>query len=122
MWAVRRGAQAIGGKLTLSSISIQDCQPLYSRAPGRDEDGRCLSDFMMLISGMREWPGHRRADTISQIHAVLNGYSEVVFADLNLHLNLLWVSVRPRYGVIVEICTQLQQRIPEAKLVGSYSG
>lgn len=77
---------------------------------------------MMLISGLRGWPGHKRADTVALIHAVLNGYSEVVFADLNLRLNLLWVSVKPRYGVIVEICADLQHRIPEAKLVGSYSG
>lgn len=105
-----------------STVSIQGCKPLYSKVPSRDEDGRCLSDFMMLIPGLRHWPGQRQSDTISRMHNVLNGYSDVVYADLNLKLNLLWVSVKPRYGVISEICVELQHVIPEAKLVGSYSG
>ena len=57
-----------------------------------------------------------------RMHDVLNGCTEVVYADLNLKLNLLWVSVKPRYGVISEICAELQHVIPESKLVGSYSG
>lgn len=77
---------------------------------------------MMLICGMQHWPGYRKADAIAHVHRILSGYSEVVFADLNLKIDLLWVSVRPRYGVISEIAAELQQRIPEAKLVGSYSG
>ena len=77
---------------------------------------------MMLIPGMRHWPGRKQSDTIAKMHGVLYGFSEVVYADLNLRLNLLWVSVKPRYGVIAEICTEVQHFIPEAKLVGSYSG
>ena len=77
---------------------------------------------MILISGLRNWPSRRRADTIAKIHGVLSAYSEVVFADLNLQLNLLWVSVKPRYGVIAEICGDLQICVPEVKLVGSYTG
>ena len=77
---------------------------------------------MMLIPGMRSWPGRKRGDAIANMHGVLNGFSEVVYADLNLGLILLLVSVSPRYGVITEICVELQRHIPEAKLVGSYSG
>ena len=104
------------------TVSIQSSKPLYSRAPNRDGDGRGLSDFMILIPGMRHWPGRKQGETIATMHLVLGGFTEVVFADLNLRLNLLWVSVKPRYGVIAEICAELQHVIPEAKLVGSYSG
>ena len=105
-----------------STVLVQQGGPLYKRAPGRDAEGRTLSDFMMLIPGLRDWPVRRRSQAISQMHGVLNGYSEVVFADLNLRLNLLWVSVRPRFGVIAETAGELHHCIPEAKLVGSYSG
>ena len=103
-------------------MSIHGSAPLYSRVPSRDKDGGLLSDFMGLISGLRDRPGLQRIEIIAKMHAVLNSFSEVVFADLNLELNLLWVSVKPRYGVIAEISAELQHHVPEAKLVGSYSG
>jgi len=45
-------------------------------------------------------------------------FSEVVFVDLNVPLNLLWVSVRPRPGVILELFGAVKLHLPEAKLVG----
>jgi len=100
---------------------IQSNQPLYDRVPKWDEEGKPLSDFMILISGLRSWPGARQAETVARMQIVLGSFTEVVFADLNVPLNLLWVSVRARHGVIAEIYSQFQCSIPEAKIVGPYT-
>ncbi len=98
---------------------LQAHEPLYKRVPTRDERGRLLSDFMMLIPGLKEWPRGRFVDRLAGIQAVLGGFEEVVFADLNVPLNLLWVSVRARPGVIAEVAASLQTRVPEARIVSS---
>ncbi|HJW80707.1 MAG TPA: hypothetical protein VJ396_00560 [Acidiferrobacterales bacterium] len=109
MQLVARGATA---------FSIQANQPLYQRAPARDEYGRPLSDFMVILPGLRERPAHEFAALLARLQTVLVSFSEVVFVDLNVPLNLLWVSVRPRPGVILELFGTVQLHLPEAKLVG----
>lgn len=99
-----------------------NAEPLYRRVPTHDQDGQPLSDFMMLIPGLREWPWARRNDRLAGLHAVLGGFPEVVFADLNLPLNLLWVSVRNTPGIILHLAAAIQARVPEAKVVGSQAG
>ena len=101
-------------------VKLTGAEPLYRRVPTRDEEGKPLSDFMMLIPGLREWPRIKYNDTLAGIQAVLGGCREVVFADLNVPLNLLWVSVKARPGVIVEVVAGLQTRIPEAVLVSPH--
>lgn len=96
-----------------------NAEPLHRRAPTHDEAGRPLSDFMMLIPGLRDWPQARRNDCLAGLHAVLGGFSGVIFADLNLPLNLLWVSVRNTPGIILHLVAAIQARVPEAKVVGS---
>ena len=41
----------------------------------------------------------------------------MVFAEFNLKLNLLWVSIRSIQGIRLEIATAIQEQVPEAKLV-----
>ena len=94
-------------------------EPLYKRVPTHDEEGRPLSDFMMLIPGLRDWSKDRFLDRVAGIQAVLGQHKQVVFADLNVPLNLLWVSMLPELGLITRIAADLQARVPEAKLVGS---
>ncbi len=93
--------------------------PLYERVPSKDDEGRLLGDFMMLIPGLRDSDANRFRDRVAGIQAVLNQYSEVVFADLNVPLNILWVSIKPKTGVISSITSDLQGRIPEALLIAS---
>ena len=93
--------------------------PLYERVPAYDEDGKPLSDFMMLIPGLRDWSRERMMDRVAGIQAVLSQHKQVVFADLNVPLNVLWVSIRPELGLIRSIVAELQDRVPEAKLVAS---
>jgi hypothetical protein len=106
-----------GGKLR---AGLQMCagEPLWKRAPTRTEDGVLLSDFMMIIPALRERPPGRLERTVQDIQRVLEAYGHaVVFADLNLRLNVLWVSVRPLPGICLELPAALASRIPEARLV-----
>ena len=101
-------------------MGIHGSQPLYRRVPTHDENGKFLADFMILISGLRAWPGAKQTATVDKIQGVLSGFAEVVFADLNVPLNLLWVSVKPKPGLILEVYDAIKNHIPEAVLVGPY--
>jgi len=92
--------------------------PLHERVPTVDEFGRPLSDFLMLLPGLRELGGPPLLRKVSVIGGVLRQFREVVFVDLNVPLNLLWVSVRARPGVILDISTTVKFHLPEALLVG----
>jgi hypothetical protein len=102
------------------AIQMRPSGPLYERAPTRDQDGRRLSDFMMVIPGLRDRRGIQFQSVLRHIEDVLSRFQEVVFIDLNVPLNLLWVSVRPRPGVILDIAALIRCRVPEALLVGQY--
>ncbi len=99
--------------------SLEPAQPLWRRAPSRDRDGRLLSDFMMLIPQLGGAPALRRERVCVELRAVFQTYSgQVCFADLNLHLNLVWISVESRPGLIPELVQEIRRRIPEAVLIG----
>lgn len=120
LWAFRNKALVGVPAGSLGDSRVGSCLPagpLYERVPTRDENGQMLSDFMMLFPGLRERPGRLRHERVARINAVLIEFPEVVFADLNLRLNLLWVSVRARPGVILDIACSVKFHIPEALLV-----
>ena len=92
--------------------------PLWSRVPTKDESGHYLGDFMMIIKGLKKATPEHRKHTINRLTQVLAKYSDViVFADLNMKMSLLWVSVRPKKGMLLEIPAAIIASIPEAKLV-----
>lgn len=101
------------------SIRFEDArEPLRLRVPTHDEDGRPLSDFMVLVPGLRDKPRHHIDAAIHDMHLVLSHYRHaVVFAEFNLRLNLLWVSIRPIQGIRFAITGAIQERVPEARLV-----
>ncbi len=103
----------------LSLFPLLDAsQPLRKRAPAVDENGRALSDFMVIIPNLRKRSELQIQAVMQDIHRVLSGFSDtVVFAELNLALNLLWVSFRPVSGVCNEIAQAIRACIPEARLV-----
>jgi len=101
-------------------IHISDHQPLYERIPIRDEHGKLLSDFMMLIPGLRDWPQLRFHDAVAGLQAVMGQFREVVFADLNVPLNLLWVSVKAKPGIITEVAGSIQMRVPQALIISPH--
>jgi len=102
------------------SLSLESHRPLHERVPARDEHGHLLSDFMVLFPGLRQRPPQDFVDCLARMQATLVSYQEVVFVDLNVPLNLLWISVRPRPGVILELFGALKRCLPEAKLVGHH--
>jgi hypothetical protein len=101
------------------SINFEDAsEPLRCRAPSHDENGKSLSDFMVLVPGLKNKPQTLINRTINEIHLALMHYQDaVVFAEFNLKLNLLWVSIKPVPGIRYEITGAIQQRVPEARLV-----
>ena len=97
---------------------LEPAEPLWKRVPTRGEDGRPLSDFMMLIPRLRDRPRSEFMRTVERIQGVFDHYRHaVVFADLNMRLNVLWVSVRPIPGIILDLSTALNYAVPEARLV-----
>lgn len=108
-----------GGGLRVSS-GLEPGTPLWKRVPSRGADGRLLSDFMMLIPGLGRRSEHRLRSILGELHAVLDHYREqMVFADLNLKLNVLWVSIKPLPGLNLELAAAIKQRVPEAMLVAN---
>jgi hypothetical protein len=92
--------------------------PLYERVPTHDEEGNALGDFMMLFPGLRDMNKNAQGERVNILAEILSQYKEVVYVDLNVPLNLLWVSIRHKPGLVLELSTYVKMRIPEAKLVG----
>ena len=97
----------------------QPGEPLWRIVPTRDENGRLLTDFMMLIPRLCEKSAAEIERVTGHIRSILALHSEVVFADLNLALNLLWVSLRPTRGAMAEITAAIRVLVPEAVLVAN---
>lgn len=97
---------------------LEPAEPLWKRAPTHGDDGRPLSDFMMIIPGLREKDRTDLMSVVDKVERVLNYYrSAVVFADLNLRLNVLWVTVRPIPRISLDIASAIHFLVPEARLV-----
>lgn len=112
-------SQIINTEHRLASVyNVAEPAPLYKRAPREDEDGRPLNDFMMIIPQMRTLPPRVIQKRVDKIQRVLENFSSlVVFADLNLKINVLWVVVRQSHNAIIEIPLAIITAIPEALLV-----
>lgn len=111
------------GCLISRGTAWRAAEPLWKRVPTRGEDGRPLSDFMMLIPGLSRQPVERLEHVLQAINEVLIAYRDVVvFADMNLRLNVLWLSVRPVPGICLELPIALKLRVPEAKLIAHKIG
>ena len=103
------------------ALHINDA-PLYERAPAYDKNGKPYSDFMMLIPKLNKCSMSELKAKMARLQAVLVNHPEIVFADLNLKINVLWVSFKPKVGLIEKICIELQANIPEARLVSGEFG
>jgi hypothetical protein len=97
--------------------------PLWRLAPTRAEDGRCVADFMMLIPGLGRRPRIYRERVAVLVRDVCESYGrQVVFADINYAINVLWVSVAAEPGLAGQVARAIRQRVPEALLVGGQLG
>jgi hypothetical protein len=95
---------------------------LWRHAPARDAAGRPVSDLMMLLPGIRRG-GAPATFVREQLRFVLQDFGDrVLFADLNLRLGVLWVSVRGEAGLNREVIEAIRARIAGARVVGHYPG
>ena len=102
----------------VNHTGISAAEPLWNHVPTRDTNGQRLSDFMMLIPKLRNKPQSQIQNILELIQEVLEYYFRAeVFADLNLRLNVLWVSVRPVPGICLELPAAIHAKVPEARLV-----
>lgn len=101
-----------------TNIELLSAEPLWQRVPTRDNSGQRLSDFMMLIPKLGKRPQLYIQQTLARLQAVINDYQQaIVFVDLNLKLNVLWVSIKPIPGICLELPTAIKARVPEALLI-----
>ena len=104
------------------SLGIKPAEPLWKIAPTRDEEGNRTSDLLMIIPKLKTRPKHHIQKTLSEIEAALNQFKHLVlFVNVDMKLNTLWVSFKPNPGLFSEITTAIKLRIPEAVLVGDMS-
>jgi len=99
------------------SLELLRNEPLHERVPIHDDEGNALGDFMMLFPGLRDQAESILSSKVDILAEILSQYKEVVFVDLNVPLNLLWVSIKYKPGLVLELSTFIKMRIPEAKLV-----
>jgi hypothetical protein len=106
----------------LRSCKILHSEPLWKRVPTRDRFGKPYTDFMMLIPGLRNFEPLHLRDIISKMEAVLMRYEDdIILAELNLKINILWVTMQPQLGLTAEIAAMIHHVVPEAKLVSQHT-
>ena len=77
---------------------------------------------MMLIPGLRHRPQAQLTESLDRLQRVLARHHAVVFVDLNLLINTLWVSITQHVGAVQELSESIRQVFPEARLVGHTVG
>ena len=103
----------------MNVLEIEPSKPLWQRVPTKDENGNYLNDFIMIIPKLNKQGQFYIGKTIDKLGQVLKYYENtIVFADLNMKKNVLWVSIRPVQGMCLEIPAAIKLVIPEAKLIG----
>lgn len=108
----------INTQSSLKLHSLEPNEPLWKRVPTHDEFGKPASDFRMVICGLKKRPPLQIQSRVKIIQSVLNKYESIVlFADLNLKTNLLWVSVRSAHLQDMNIAAEIHHLIPEAKVL-----
>ncbi len=102
---------------------LNPAQPLWQVAPVRDEEGRALADFMMLIPGLGARSALCRDQVTEAIRDVCASFGErVAFANMDFSINVLWVSVAAEPGLTGSVARSIRQRVPDALLVGGQLG
>ncbi len=101
------------------SIDITPAEPLWKIAPTRDENGGPVSDLLMIIPKLKTRPKQHIKDTLANIEfALKQHHKHVLFANVDMKLNTLWVSFKAVPGVYINIISTLKINVPEAILVG----
>jgi hypothetical protein len=103
-----------------STSRWQPAEPLWQRAPNRQADGASLADLMMLIPRLKHYSEVQINHLHKMLEEVLAEFGEkIVFTDINLKLNVIWLTVLPEPGLCREVALAIRERIPEAVMVGN---
>jgi hypothetical protein len=107
---------------TTPSVSCwQPASRLWQHAPSKQADGAPLADLMMLIPGLKHHPHLQLVHVQKALDSVVKTFGDkVVFADVNLKLNVVWVTVLPEPGLCREVALAIREHIPEAVMVGNH--
>lgn len=97
-------------------------EPMWKVIPTRDENGKPLSDFMMLIPSLRDQTPLSIQTILNTLADVLTQHRSVRFVNVNVALNLLWVSHLSLPGAGLEIAGHIQESVPEALLIAQKLG
>ena len=101
------------------SVNLAPAEPLWKLAPTLDQDGGPVSDLLMIIPKLKTRPEQYIKDTLANIEFALKQFNnEVIFANMDMKLNTLWVSFKAVPGIYADIVSTLQTNVPEAVLVG----
>ena len=74
---------------------------------------------MMMAPAFKRMSDAEKAHALSAIRAVLARFGErIVFADFNLRLNVLWVSLPATPGLMSLVVAALRAQTPALKLIG----
>ena len=107
-------------KSNLPNAAMEPGEPLYKYVPTKGVDGKSLADFMMLIPKLRTRPQHEVNEILNKLQQALEQYEDVVFVNINMKINVLWVSVNVKPGLIFKIVASIHERVPEALLVTQF--
>lgn len=106
----------------IKSHNFVPSEPLWKRAPTRDNLGKPYADFMMLISGLNNVESVDAEEVIHKLEGVFHQYEkDIIFVDLNFKINILWVTLNPRTGLSSEIAAFIHHVVPQAKLISQHA-
>lgn len=97
--------------------------PLWQIVPVRDNGGRSLADFMLLVPRMRSRGAvfaEYAAQAVRRACRTFDG--KVFFAELNQATGVIWVSVLAEPGLCARVASAIRIELPEALLVGGQLG
>ena len=77
--------------------------------------------LMLMLHGLKLGLEPVVSRVSAQLAAILTGFGDrVLFAELNLKLGLLWVSVAPEPGLCHEVAQTVRAHLPETRVIGSW--
>ena len=73
----------LNSKTIKQSIEVYPNEPLWKRVPTQDEDGKLLSDFMMLLPGLNTLDKNSFLETITLLNNLFAQYNQYVVFQIN---------------------------------------
>ncbi len=103
-------------------VALLPAEPLHRRVPTQGQDGRPLNDLLMIIPGLKKKPAAEQESILQKIEQALLTYEKfIVFAELNIKLGTLWLSIPSQRGLGAELAAWIYHHVPETRLVAQHT-